>query len=483
MIKFFNTLTRQKEEFIPLKDNQAGIYTCGPTVYNAAHIGNLRSFVFADILQRALKYNGLEVNWIMNITDVDDKTIRDSEIKYQEMEPMQALLKFTREYEKIFWQDLEKLNIEKPNKIPRATEFIAQMQDLIVKIIEADFAYEKDGSFYFDVKKYSQNHKYGQLVNLDLSQLKTGTRALSDEYEKDNLQDFVLWKTTKEKEPSWDFEFKNKNYPGRPGWHIECSAMSKEYLGIPFDIHTGGIDLKFPHHENEIAQSVSGYKADKLANFFLHNEHILVDNEKMSKSKNNFFTLEDVENKKFNPLAFRYFCLNSHYRSKLNFTWQGLEASQNALDNLQNIIRSWSPDFSRDNHKPNHNLDQGINPTEVKTPKHMSKKIYSQQFTDAINDDLNTPQALAVIWEATRDESLTAEEKKNLLLDFDKIFGLGLSELKPAKIPGEIKKLAQEREQLRKEQKWQEADEIRKEIEGLGFIIDDTDIGPILKEK
>jgi len=322
MIKFFNTLTRQKEEFIPLKDNQAGIYTCGPTVYNAAHIGNLRSFVFADILQRALKYNGLEVNWIMNITDVDDKTIRDSEIKYPEMEPMQALLKFTREYEKIFWQDLEKLNIEKPNKIPRATEFIAQMQDLIVKIIEADFAYEKDGSFYFDVKKYSQNHKYGQLVNLDLSQLKTGTRALSDEYEKDNLQDFVLWKTTKEKEPSWDFEFKNKNYPGRPGWHIECSAMSKEYLGIPFDIHTGGIDLKFPHHENEIAQSVSGYKADKLANFFLHNEHILVDNEKMSKSKNNFFTLEDVENKKFNPLAFRYFCLNSHYRSKLNFTWQ-----------------------------------------------------------------------------------------------------------------------------------------------------------------
>jgi cysteinyl-tRNA synthetase len=419
----------------------------------------------------------------MNITDADDKTIRDSKIEYPELEPMQALLKFTREYEEIFWHDLKKLNIEKPNQTPHATEFIPQMQNLVAKITEAGYAYKKDGSFYFDVKKYSQDFKYGQLADLDLNKLKTSERISADEYEKEDLQDFALWKAKKENEPSWDFEFKNKNYPGRPGWHIECSAMSHEYLKIPFDIHTGGVDLAFPHHENEIAQSSIGYGAKNLANSFLHNEHILVDNEKMSKSKNNFYTLEDVKKKNFNPLAFRYFCLNSHYRSKLNFTWQGLEASQNALNNLQNIIRSWSPDFSRDNHKPNHNLDQGINPTEVGTPKHVSKKIYSRQFTDAINDDLNTPQALAVVWKAAKDDSLPAEEKKNLLLNFDKIFGLGLSDLKPIEIPDKIKKLADQREQLRKEQKWQEADKIRKKIENSGFIIEDTDNESIIKIK
>src|SRR3989339_564859 len=474
-MKLYNSLAHKKEEFkplasltviapqlnIPLKKKQAGIYTCGPTVYNVAHIGNLRSFIFADVLQRTLKFNNYQVNWVMNITDVDDKTINDSRTKYPKLEPMKALLKFTKEYEEIFWQDLKTLNIETPNKIPRATEFIPQMQELIIKIIEAGYGYEKDGSFYFNIGKYSKDFKYGNLVELDLSQLKSTERIQADEYEKEEIQDFVLWKAAKKSEPSWDFEYNGKNYPGRPGWHIEWSAMSHEYLGITFDIHTGGVDLKFPHHENEIAQSTAGHGTEKLVNLFLHNEHILVNNEKMSKSKKNFYTIEDVKNKGFNPLSFRYFCLNAHYRSKLNFTWQGLEAAQNALNNLYSEYLNFLAETNE-------------SPTSVNNK-------YKQQFLDAINNDLNTPQALAVMWEMVKDESLSANDKKNLLLEFDKIFGLGLTNLKPVEIPENIKKLAKQREQLRQEKKWGKADEIRKKIEGLGYQIEDTDNGPIFK--
>ncbi len=483
-MKFFNTLTRKKEEFKPLKEKQAGIYTCGPTAYDFAHIGNLRSFIFADILQRTLKYNGYRVNWIMNITDVDDKTIRDSKKDYPDLEPKEALVKFTKKYEKAFWEDLKKINIEKPDKIPHATEFIRQMQGLIAKIMEAGYGYEKDGSFYFNVAKYSHDFKYGQLVKLDLSQLKTGTRILSDEYEKEQIQDFVLWKEAKQEEPSWDFEYKNplgsasrnlvsretrnkgKNYPGRPGWHIECSAMSHEYLGIPFDIHTGGIDLAFPHHENEIAQSATGYNSEKLANFFLHNEHVLVDNEKMAKRLKNFYTLIDLEKKQISPLAYRYFVLNAHYRSKLNFTWQGLEAAQNALDNLYQEYQN--------------TLSISLAPEK---PEAKSLEKYRLQFMAAINDDLNTPQALAVIWEMLKEKNLAARDKQKLLLEFDKILGLGLSEIKPFEIPKNIKELSKQREQARSEKNWQEADEIRKKIEKSGYQIEDTEQGPKILKK
>jgi cysteinyl-tRNA synthetase len=465
-IHLYNTLTRKKEEFIPLNDKKAGLYTCGPTVYDYAHIGNLRSFIFADILQRALKYNNFSVNWVMNITDLDDKTIRDSKIKYPEMEPGDALSKFTQEYEKIFWDDLEKLNIEKPDEIPHATDFIPQMQELIVKIMDAGYGYEKDGSFYFNVIKYAKDFKYGNLVNLDLTKLKTSERIQADEYKKEEIQDFALWKAAKENEPSWDFEFEKKNYPGRPGWHIECSAMSHEYLKTPFDIHTGGIDLKFPHHENEIAQSITGYGAEKLANFFIHNDFVLVDGEKMAKRLKNFYTLENLREKEFSPLAFRYLCLNAHYRSKLNFTWQGLEASQNALNNLyreyEKIISGASGSLA--------------SIMEAKLPE--KTQNYHQQFINAINDDLNTPQALAIMWETVKDKNLPNAEKKNLLLEFDKIFGLGLSEIKQLKIPDNIKELAQQREQARQEKNWQEADKIRKEIEVLGYEIKDTETGP-----
>lgn len=283
----YNTLTRKKEEFRPIKDNEIGLYTCGPTVYNYAHIGNLRSYIFADILVRTLRYNlGEEkVKWVMNITDVDDKTIRDSKIKYPDLPSMEALQKFTKEYEEYFWQDMQSLNVKTPDIITHATDqkYIAGMQELVKNIVDKGYGYIKEGSVYFDVQKFAKNHKYGNLINLDMAGFKAGTRVDADEYEKENVQDFVLWKGYKEGEPVWEFDLNGEKLPGRPGWHIECSAMGELELGCPFDIHTGGIDLKFPHHENEIAQSVVGYNCEQPINYWLHNEHLLVDGQRMGK--------------------------------------------------------------------------------------------------------------------------------------------------------------------------------------------------------
>jgi cysteinyl-tRNA synthetase len=366
---------------------------------------------------------------------------------------MDALKKFTSGFEGIFWQDLNKLNIQKPDKIPHATEFIPQMQNLIVKILDSGFGYEKDGSFYFNVAKYSKDHKYGRLIDLDLAQLKTGLRILSDEYEKEDVQDFVLWKAIKPGEPSWDFAWQGKKHPGRPGWHIECSAMSYEYLSSPFDIHTGGVDLRFPHHENEIAQSAAGYGAEKLANFFLHNEHVLVDGQRMGKRFKNFYTVGDLENKNFRPLAYRYLTLTAHYRSKLNFTWTSLEAAQSALDNLYQIFSEY-PEDGR------------------------ISENYKKEFAAAINDDLDSPKALALAWKLIKDEKIPDADKKQTLLDFDKIFGLGLEIIKILEIPDEIKNLVDERERLRQEKKWSNADEVRKQIEEKGWQIQDSEQGP-----
>jgi len=453
MLTFYNTLSRKKEVFEPLTDKRVGIYCCGPTVYGYAHIGNWRAYLFADILLRTLKFNDLATTFVMNITDVDDKTIRDSKIKYPSLEPMAALKKFTKVFEEIFWRDLNKLNIQKPDKIPHATEFIGPMQELIVNILKSGYAYEKDGSFYFNVGKFSKDRPYGRLVDLDLGQLKTGLRILSDEYEKEEVQDFVLWKAAKENEPNWDFAWQGKNYPGRPGWHIECSAMSHEYLLTPFDIHTGGVDLRFPHHENEIAQSVAGYRTEKLADFFLHNEHVLVDGQRMGKRFKNFYILADLTEKNFRPLSYRYLILTAHYRSKLNFTWKSLQAAQSALNRLYQVF--------------------GEYPENGKIEKN-----YKKEFEAAIYDDLDTPKALALAWKLTKDGQVSDADKKKTLLDFDKVFGLGLDMIEILEIPDEIKELADQREKLRQEKKWQEADEVRKKIEENGWQIQDSEQGP-----
>ncbi len=462
-MKFFNSINRQKEKFKPIKDNLVRIYSCGPTVYNYAHIGNLRSFIFADILQRSLKFNNYQVKWVMNITDVDDKTIRDSKKQYPELKPMIALKKFTQFYEKAFWQDLEKLNVEKPDFTPRATETIDEIQKIIYQIFQNGFAYEKDRSVYFDLKKYIKKYKYGWLVKLDFSKMKVGQRIDKDEYNKENFEDFALWKGKKLGEPSWDFDFQGKILPGRPGWHIECSAMSHKYLGFPFDIHTGGIDLKFPHHENEIAQNTASFKIEKSVNFFLHNEYVLVKEKKMSKSLNNFYTLRDLEKNGFSPLDYRYLCLGSHYQNKMNFTWQALKSAKNSLDELKNFIQRWS------------NKDK-------KTITIRQNK-YQELFLKAIRDNLNTPEALAVVWKMIRDQKINNQQKVKLLFKFDTVLGLGLRNIQKEKIPKKIIKLLKIRKEYRKSKNWAEADKIRKEIEKNGYLLEDTKRGDRLIKK
>lgn len=457
MLKFYNTLSRKKEEFKPIKKGQVGVYSCGPTVYNYAHIGNLRAFVVVDLLQRSLKFNGFKVNWVMNITDVDDKTIRDSRKDYPDLTPEESLKKLTAKYEKAFWQDLAKLNIQKPDKIPHATEFISQMQDLIGKIVKAGFAYERDGSFYFDVAKYAKNFKYGQLVDLDLNQLKQGKRMENDEYKKEALQDFALWKARKVGEPFWNFNWQGKNYPGRPGWHIECSAMSQEYLGVPFDIHTGGVDLRFPHHENEIAQSITGYGAKKLANFFVHNEHVLVDGQKMAKRFNNFYILKDLEEKGFTSLAFRYLFLLTHYQKKLNFSHEALKSAQEGLNHL------WF-DISK--------LSSG---------RGKIIKKYLEKFSEALNNDLDLPKALSIVHKVIKSGEKDAN-KRVTLLKFDEVLGLNFNVKNIDQVIGkEIKIKIKKYEFARKNKNYELSDKLRQEINEdlvkLNLQISDTSAG------
>ena len=325
MLKLYNTLVGKKQAFNPIKNRLVKIYTCGPTVYWYAHLGNLRTYIFEDILRRALKYNGYKIKQVMNITDVEDKIIKKA------VSEKKNIFEITKPYTKIFFEDLKKLNIEKPEILPKATAHIKEMISMIEKLLEKGFAYKgEDGSIYFNV---SQFKKYGRLSGLKKKELKIGARIASDEYKKEEAQDFVLWKSKKQNEPFWPSPFGK----GRPGWHIECSAMSIKYLGENFDIHAGGVDLIFPHHENEIAQSEAS-TGKKFANFWLHGEHLLVNNQKMSKSLNNIYTLREIEQNKINPLAFRYLTLTSHYRSKLNFTLESLNASQNALNNLYDFF-------------------------------------------------------------------------------------------------------------------------------------------------
>ena len=463
-INLFNSLSRRKEEFESVRPGLALVYTCGPTVYDYAHIGNLRSFIFADILVRTLRYNGYEAVWTMNITDIDDKTIAASRKKYPHLPPKAALRRFTREYERYFWQDLRKLNVAKPDHTPRATETIKEMQEMILSIMQKGFAYEEGGSIYFDLKRYSEKYRYGALADVDLSKIKAGARVDADEYSKRNINDFVLWKAKKAGEPFWNFQIKGRNFPGRPGWHIECSAMSKKFLGIPFDIHTGGTDLKFPHHEDELAQTSAACGCSLPVKYWLHNEHLLVEGSKMSKSLGNFFTIRDLEKKGHNPLAFRLLCLQSHYRSKMNFTWSGLQGAEKGLENLQTAVRRLSQEG-----KPSKKISA-------------AGRRYKQEFLKKINDDLNTPAALALVQKLAK-TNLPPAEKLALLLEFDEVFGFSFSSFaKPLKIPKEIRRLAEKRLNLRKEGKWEEADRLRERIRRLGYEIEDKADGYLLRK-
>lgn len=453
MIKLYNTLNRKKELFKPLHKERVGLYACGPTVYSYVQIGNLRTFIFQDILKRTLEHSGRRVKHIMNITDVDDKTIRGANAAKK------SLKEFTRRHEKLFKEDLKKLNIRSPTRFTRATEHIKSMIKMISVLLKREFAYKKDGSIYFDISKF---RTYGKLAHLDMRGLKAGARVDADEYAKDDVQDFVLWKAAKPGEPSWPASFGS----GRPGWHIECSAMSAQYLGKTFDIHTGGVDLIFPHHENEIAQSEAAY-GKPFVRYWIHGEHLLVNGQKMSKSRGNFYTLRDVEAEGFSPLAFRYLVLTTHYRSKLNFTWKSLEAAQNSLERLYDFVSRL-------------NLDSGYRGLT-------SIGKFKRGFQETLFNDLDTPKAIAVIWKLAHaynknPQKLNPQNILKLLYDFDKVLGLGFSEVKKETLPAKIKKLAAEREQYRQEKNWAKADEMRNQIKKLGYMIEDTPSGPFLKK-
>lgn len=458
-LQLYNTLTRKKELFKPIKDKEVCMYSCGPTVYDYAHIGNFRAYIVADILKRYLRYKGFKVKHVMNITDVDDKTIRNSKAKNM------PLKEYTQMYTKAFFEDLETLNIDKADIFPKATEHIKEMIALIKKLCDKGIAYQSDDrSTYYNIKKFSN---YGKLAHLNLKNLKAGARVKQDEYEKETANDFALWKGYDESDEDvfWETEIGK----GRPGWHIECSAMSMKYLGNHFDIHTGGVDLIFPHHQNEIAQS-EGATGEKFVNYWIHNEHLLVENKKMSKSLGNFYTLRDILNKGYKPKAIRYLLMSTHYRQQLNFTFDGLEAASNAVERLNNFI------FTLNNIKE-----------EKENEKVASLiKAVKQQFEERMDDDLNISEALGAIFDFIRDinkEQLSkhdAQKVKHMMFEFDKV--LGVLEEQKLDISKEIESSIKKREEARKQKDFNTADKIRNELKEKGILLEDSSTGVVWKK-
>jgi len=476
-IQLYNSLTKTVAPFTPLLDNTVRIYSCGPTVYNHAHIGNMRAFLFADLLQRVLRIVGRhKIEWVMNITNIDDKTIRDSALNSSEWksamgtqtdDPKINLEKFTKFYENLFVDDIESLGISKNHlkKMPRATDFIPQMQDLIRRIIDKGFAYISGGSVYFDVAKWRQVDVYGKLYKIDFENFKPGTRIDSDQYEREQVNDFALWKAKKEGEPFWKFDINGQNCDGRPGWHIECSAMERELLGLPFDIHTGGVDLKFPHHEDEIAQSKAGYGIDPTS-FWCHNEFLEVEGEKMSKSAGNFFTLEDLRKKKVNMKDIRFLMFSSHYRSVLNFTFDGIKAAGKAKKRIQDYIYKL--------HEPGDG-SKSVDVNELKETTY-----------NWLGNDLATPKALGEIFTFINNnpaKELSDSTKMALIKFFtelNKIFDVWNIEPKkeasPA-IPKDITDIAEARLAARNNKDWAKSDELRDKLQSLGWTIKDSKDG------
>ena len=448
-MRLFNSLTRKVEDYNPIKSGQTSIYTCGPTVYDHVHIGNLRTYVFEDTLRRVLKAGGYQVNHVMNITDIEDKIFARANETNQDFKTL------TAKYEKIFFEDIAKTGIDlHESKLIRASEAITDMQELIRQIPNK---YIVDDGIYFDI---GNDKDYGRFVTLDRRH--EHHRINNDEYDKEQVADFALWKAKKPSEPSWDFKIDGRNIEGRPGWHIECSAMSVKYLGQPFDIHTGGVDLMFPHHENEIAQSRAA-TGKKLANFFVHAEHLLVDGRKMSKSFGNFLTLENIEAKKFEPMALRLLFLQAHYRSQLNFAWESLSAAQAFLQRL----RSWADLVLQP--KLGHKRTASINyQSALKVIKH------------SLSEDLNTPKALSMLSLLTIDAEaygVDVKKLKPLLAEIDDLIGLDLSKRKD--ITPEQKQLILQREEARTSKDWSKADQMRHQLKKQGIELNDTDLGPI----
>lgn len=463
-MNLYNTLGKKIEPFKPTSTT-ATIYSCGPTVYDHAHIGNLRAFVTADLLRRAVAASGHEVHHTMNFTDVDDKMIARSRELYADDSPEAALSKLGQTYETLFREDMQAIgNDIAALDFVRATESIQDMQQLITELYKAKIAYIADDGVYFSIKAYREAGKtYGQLT--EITQASTDeSRINNDEYDKEAAHDFALWKIQKPNEPAWEFELDGHNLLGRPGWHIECSAMSTSRLGQPFDIHTGGIDLIFPHHENEIAQSTAAKQDPTYARFFVHNEHLLVDGRKMSKSLGNFYTLEDVREHGFEPLAFRMLVLQAHYRTQLNFSWDNLEAAQNRLKRWRNIavlryqMHADAPDQAVD----------------------IKQHLAAAQ--NSLFDDLDTPSTLTHIEAALESleqgvSSRAASDFEALLIFIDSVLGFNLME--QSDITPEIKEVLTQRQQARDNKDWQASDQLRDSLAQKGIEVRDTSRGQI----
>jgi len=457
MLKIYNTMTRRKQEFEPLEEGVVRLYSCGPTVYDFPHIGNLRTFLVSDILVRYLRRAGYEVRNVMNITDVDDKTIAGAE-----REGM-SLGEFTSRYTEDFFEDLATLRIQPAWEYPRATEHIAAMHEIIAALLEKGHAYENDGSVYFDISSYP---RYGRLSGIVPAAENSCaySRLDADEYELEDARDFVLWKAAREGEPSWDSPWG----PGRPGWHIECSAMSREFLGDTLDMHLGGVDLIFPHHENEIAQSEAATGVE-FVRYWVHPDHLLVDGEKMSKSKGNFYTLRDLLAMGHDPMAIRHLLMTAHYRRQLNFTLEGLEQSHQALTRL------W--DFA----------DRLAEVPSDAVGEDLSEMVAGAlaKFDAALDDDLNVPAAMASVFELMREVNAalsggevggdSAASVLEFLRDADQVLGIIAHE--KGTVDEDIEALMDERERARAAKDYARSDEIRDELLAQGIVIEDTPQG------
>jgi cysteinyl-tRNA synthetase len=458
MIRFFNTLSGRIEPFKPLTPGEVKLYTCGPTVYDYPHIGNYRAYMFEDLLKRFLQFMGFKVTHVMNITDVDDKTIKGAH------EQGISLQEYTKDFTETFFSDIEILNIDRADFYPRATEHIQEMAQMVKGLYEKGYAYERDGSYYFSIDKFKN---YGRLSKIDLSGRKVGVRIDSDEYEKESVHDFALWKAPKEGEPAWDTVLG----PGRPGWHIECSVMSAKYLGDTFDIHCGGVDNIFPHHENEIAQS-EAYTGKKFVNTWLHCQHLVRDGKKMSKSMGNTITLQDlIDGRKADPMAIRLLLLSTHYRKILNVTTDALDQAHASLRRIKDFV------YELENAKLPEGETQSVNEL-VDTMK--------QTFSEGLSHDLNMSVSLTAIFEAIKKGHVLLSKGKihkddainllSALRSIDEVLGI-LSDKHKGGLPLEIVQKIQAREKARSEKNFAMADKIRQELIELGILLEDTKDG------
>ena len=453
-VKLYNTLTKQKEVFKPIHKNEVRMYSCGPTVYKDATIGNLRTYILMDTLRRMLKYNGYHLKHVMNITDVghlvsdgdegEDKMIKSAK------EMKKSPLEIAEYYTKLFFEDLDALNIDRPEIISKATDNIEEMEDFVQELLEKGYAYETSTAIYFDVSKLDE---YGILSGIDVRKQKAGARVDVDK-EKRNPYDFAVWIKAPENhlmkwESPWGLSY--------PGWHMECSAIGRKYLGEEFDIHTGGIDLIPTHHENEIAQS-KGATGKIPARFWIHGEFLLIDGGKMSKSLGNVYLLSDITKKGYDPIAYKLFCFSAHYRNKLNFTWEGIEMANQSLKRL------------REGYQKHFEGKEII--------KENVLQEYREKFLEAIDDDMNMPVAMSIVWEIIKNSNKSKQFAK-LLKEFDQVLGLRI-EIQPRKIeeiPEEIKELIEKRKIARQQKNWQEADRLRDQIQEKGYRVKDTKKG------